>query len=700
MASFATAVIETESRFASRSAPRKKAERAIRERSILSADSPERVIKRLRRLGLDQDSAEALASGKRGARELLDPDDPRLAALERVIGEDDLVSALFLEAGARAARAVARIAIGYAGGEGGGYGTGSLVSPELLLTNHHVLPNAPLAAASRAEFGYQIDRGGRVRTPVEFALSPNRFFLTSKPLDYTLVAVEQRAANGSSLGEWGWNPLIDEEGKAIIGELVNVIQHPSGEHKQLALRENRIVDLLPKFVHYQSDTHRGSSGSPVFNDQWELVALHHSGVPKKDSRGNWLARGGGRWHPEMGDAHVDWIANEGVRVSRLFADIKRRRLSGDQRTLRARLLEPPVPLESDAGSAPPPTPSRGTLESPPTAVRADRGRLLWRIPLHVEVGLGAPELAAAGRELGDAALPPASSSELQEALAELERSTHRPYYDEEADGKATERYYSDIDERLGGSELAASLTRLLDDTHSPQPRYRPATLLYPWVDLHEDGLLRDVYSTKTFDPRAAIEADLEADRRRVHGLRQLALHESALSANALEVAFDALEAAHPYNCEHVVCQSWFAKLEPMRGDLHHLFACEWGCNSFRGNTPYFEFADYEEKVRGGCGKREGDRFEPTAGKGACARATLYFLLRYPRRLLERAPEVDGSLHEVLRERIPTLIGWHEVESVSKHERHRNAAIFEAQGNRNPLIDHSDWAPRIDFVSLI
>ena len=40
--------------------------------------------------------------------------------------------------------------------------------------------------------------------------------------------------------------------------------------------------------------------------------------------------------------------------------------------------------------------------------------------------------------------------------------------------------------------------------------------------------------------------------------------------------------------------------------------------------------------------------------------------------------------------------WHEAEPVTEYERHRNAAIFERQGNRNPLIDHPEWASRIDF----
>ena len=64
----------------------------------------------------------------------------------------------------------------------------------------------------------------------------------------------------------------------IKGEYVNIVQHPNGEPKQLALRENQLVDVLENFLHYQTDTAPGSSGSPVFSDEWEVVALHHSGV--------------------------------------------------------------------------------------------------------------------------------------------------------------------------------------------------------------------------------------------------------------------------------------------------------------------------------------------------------------------------------------------------------------------------------------
>src|SRR6185369_4011734 len=97
------------------------------------------------------------------------------------------------------------------------------------------------------------------------------------------------------LSGYGSLRLLEAEGKAIVGELMNIIQHPNGEPKQLALRENKLVDVLDRFVHYETDTAPGSSGSPVFNDQWECVGLHHSGVPKRDDAGRILTIDGGIW---------------------------------------------------------------------------------------------------------------------------------------------------------------------------------------------------------------------------------------------------------------------------------------------------------------------------------------------------------------------------------------------------------------------
>jgi endonuclease I len=279
-------------------------------------------------------------------------------------------------------------------------------------------------------------------------------------------------------------------------------------------------------------------------------------------------------------------------------------------------------------------------------------------------------------------------TELIATLRDLERSRRRPYYEKRKDGEERERYYDGIDvDELDERQLYRRLSRLVNETHVRRPAYKPSRLVYPWVDLHSDRQLRSIYSGKTFDPEEFIREDFAMEQRRAERLRELVLTEAFAGTDRLLAEEAAMEAAFPFNCEHVVPQSWFEKREPMRGDLHHLFACEWGCNSFRGNTPYFEFADFEEAIRDDCGKREENRFEPASGKGTAARAVMYFLLRYPKVVASNAREFETD-------RLSTLLDWHKSDRVDDYGRHRNQAIFELQGNRNPLIDHPDWAGRI------
>lgn len=172
-------------------------------------------------------------------------------------------------------------------------------------------------------------------------------------------------------------------------------------------------------------------------------------------------------------------------------------------------------------------------------------------------------------------------------------------------------------------------------------------------------------------------------------LREFTSSEDFSNEDALHSFVAGLERSSPFNCEHVVPQSWFREKEPMRGDLHHLFTCESACNSFRGNIPYFQFGPEDEVTRSGCGRSEQSKFEPERGKGAVARATMYFLLRYPGTL-------GDADRELRRERLGVLVDWHRADLPGAWELHRNAAIAHVQGNRNPLIDHPDWVDKIDF----
>ncbi|MDB5045501.1 MAG: hypothetical protein JWQ08_1551, partial [Deinococcus sp.] len=234
----------------------------------LAAESPERIEARLTRLGVPLPDARAMVEGREDMSDVVAhlPDSVRLG-LERVLGANDLVNVSYLDLARAASRAVGRVVIRAANGRTLGYGTGWLCGPRTILTNHHVLEDAASARTSVIEFDYERRPDNTIRTPITLNLDPAALFLTSEALDYSLVAVEGDTA------AFGWLPLFGSNDKNLIGEALSIIQHPSGEPKQIALIENRLVDRLADFLQYDTATAPGSSGSPVFNDAWEVVAL-------------------------------------------------------------------------------------------------------------------------------------------------------------------------------------------------------------------------------------------------------------------------------------------------------------------------------------------------------------------------------------------------------------------------------------------
>ncbi|MGC0378946.1 endonuclease [Streptomyces sp. SAI-229] len=641
-------------RFDERTARREETRLTLDRRGVLYADDPERVTKRLARLNADWSLArsvervETVPRTTTGSTLPLRPDafGADVLGLERLMGRNDLTGVAFLEGGYLAARSIGRIALRVPGGVR--HGTGFMVSPSLLMTNNHVLRSADEASRAEIEFNYQADLDGRPLKPVVFSLEPQKFFATDRELDFSIVAVAERNESDGQLADFHWLPLDGTEGKVVLGEFVNIIQHPNGEPKQLALRENQIVDVLDRFVHYVTDTAPGSSGSPVFNDQWEVVALHHSAVPKTDADGRLLAVDGSLWRADMGEHRLAWKANEGVRISSVLEAVSRLTLTGPAARLRDGLFLAP-------GMA---TPGVGTPPGPPETVSV---------------------------------VVDAAQRDLNAALFNLRLGEELVYYDARADAAARDAYYAGVDTGAGGEELREALAELLKETHERRPSYDPSRMVYPWVDLHPDRRLRSVYSGKTFSPEEFIRADIAAETARLRGLQEFLLRESSAGPAELAAELDALEASLPFNCEHVVPQSWFRKREPMRGDLHHLFACEVTCNSFRSNIPYMDFPQFDEARREDCGLREGNGFEPAHHRGAVARATLYFLLRYPK--------LVGDNEEFTEDRLPILLDWHQREPATEYELHRNAAIAEIQGNRNPFIDHPEWATDIDFSEV-
>jgi len=124
---------------------------------------------------------------------------------------------------------------------------------------------------ARATFNFRQDVDGNFATTRQYEVDPDSFFLADQELDCAVVALE-----GEPGAEWGTLALPTLKVKVEQGDDVFIIQHPRGGPKQIVMANNEINYIDDTFVQYSTDTLRGSSGSPVLDWQWRLVAIHHA----------------------------------------------------------------------------------------------------------------------------------------------------------------------------------------------------------------------------------------------------------------------------------------------------------------------------------------------------------------------------------------------------------------------------------------
>lgn len=191
---------------------------------------------------------------------------PEANNLEKIINGDTLQDISWLEKGVVLAKSICRVCLKrdnkiY-------YGTGFIID-DYLFTNNHVLKSIDDCQNAFIELNYETDIDGKLKATQSINFDPIGYFITDIVLDITIVKLET-------------NPYVFEDltlSKRIpkTGEFISIIQHPQGGPKKIVTQGSQITNKYEFRVQYTSDTMRGSSGSPVFDRNWNIIAIHHKG---------------------------------------------------------------------------------------------------------------------------------------------------------------------------------------------------------------------------------------------------------------------------------------------------------------------------------------------------------------------------------------------------------------------------------------
>ena len=194
-------------------------------------------------------------------------------------------------------------------GRGEARGSGFLIGPDAVLTNYHVVEgflNGSQAQQLQVRFDALLQEDG-VREPDEGVLVAVHEIVAARPytaadpgnvnqppapdeLDFAILLLADEAGNaqvGGAAGPHqskairGWMALPHPDPVFEAGNPLIIYQYPGGRELMLAIDTEAVLGLVwdGLRLRYRNNTEPGSSGSPVLNFDWELVALHHAGAP-------------------------------------------------------------------------------------------------------------------------------------------------------------------------------------------------------------------------------------------------------------------------------------------------------------------------------------------------------------------------------------------------------------------------------------
>ena len=241
--------------------------------------------------------------------------------------------------------------------------------------------------------------------------------------------------------------------------------------------------------------------------------------------------------------------------------------------------------------------------------------------------------------------------------------------------------YYDLAEGLNGSELKAALHNIISDH-----------IRYPYTSSSTD--VWDILKETDEDPDSSDNVILIYTGR-----------SQAKTANSGETSDTE---SNLWNREHIWSKShgFPDEIDTAYTDCHHLRPADESVNSSRSELD-FDNGGNQHVEATEC-YYDSDSWEPRdAVKGDVARMMFYMVVRYDPGYhsdnslydLELVDAVGTATYQPTFGKLSTLLQWHLQDPVDAFEQNRNEVVYGYQGNRNPFIDHPEWAHSI-FASQL
>ena len=229
-------------------------------------------------------------------------------------------------------------------------------------------------------------------------------------------------------------------------------------------------------------------------------------------------------------------------------------------------------------------------------------------------------------------------------------------------------YYNNANGKTG-DELKVALHNIIKGHHVVS--YNGLLNAFAYTDCKPNGKIWDIYSNFEYSLSTGLCGDYE--------------HEGDC-----------------WNREHTWPQSWFNEQTTPRSDLFHVYPTDGYVNGQRSNYPYGEvnnpiYTSGNGSKLGPCvtSGYSGRVFEPIDEyKGDIARGYFYVSVRYYGEDSEWGTSGMTNKSEILPWAMTMLLRWSDEDPVSDKEIARNNAVYGYQNNRNPFIDHPEYARMI------